>query len=702
MENSDPFEIHNELLSDLITEYLDSAKKEERERNFTKWKLAFRNINDSPYHRACPILWDLYYLEDKKHIGIGKYDKLRSLLTEIGPAGDRINKAEKRIKAVTKDHGESKLDYPVIIEFKSRTKDPFYGDKVTMLAERLTTSDIEWCHVKESESTTRNLDLRLTNYSESTNEERISTLVISEARFEDSGLYYVSSKAGERLSNQLSLKVKGEIPDVFLRESTTCVSLGGTLELEGHVISTPPAKKISFWKLVDGKKGVIDISLEKYTGSTTDIKRTPVLRINKLNFRDEGSYWLRVENAVGRGESKHHEAKFNEDDTTRITRYFRLIHLGGEALKYILERKAKPSLRKYLEENTEEISFLCSRSQMDQLLKGVENLKEMDISVTYTLLRNMPNLDRPSKGWGSTPEDDNILPADDIERIRLHYEYIAQGDIPSLSPTSFTERWTELSKAIQRLNTNVLNPKIEDIKDLKLDKIAIGESLKALESNRKREFDLQFERKNIPIVEIQGLESVKYLKRAELTGNIQSPANISRIVWKKQNIEIDISEKKYSESHCNIGSTEAKLVIQRINIEDIGEYHLLVENESGRARSNILALKIKEKKPKCEILGKAHRTFILGETITLQGKVKSYPQSNVLKWRKEGITKSKKLNLDGEKYKGSNKDHQKPTLVINNIGIKDCGIYILHVENLKGEADSNEIKIDIEGGKLIK
>lgn len=84
------------------------------------------------------------------------------------------------------------------------------------------------------------------------------------------------------------------------------------MELEGHVISTPPAKKISFWKLVDGKKGVIDISLEKYTGSTTDIKRTPVLRINKLNFRDEGSYWLRVENAIGRGESKHHEAKFNE------------------------------------------------------------------------------------------------------------------------------------------------------------------------------------------------------------------------------------------------------------------------------------------------------------------------------------------------------------------------------------------------------
>lgn len=104
-----------------------------------------------------------------------------------------------------------------------------------------------------------------------------------------------------------------EFPDVYiLRETTPRVFLGGTLELEGHVISIPPAKNISFWRLVDGKGGKIDIRLEKYTGSTTDIKRTPVLRINNLDLGDEGSYWLRAENAVGRGESKHYEVTFNE------------------------------------------------------------------------------------------------------------------------------------------------------------------------------------------------------------------------------------------------------------------------------------------------------------------------------------------------------------------------------------------------------
>lgn len=78
-----------------------------------------------------------------------------------------------------------------------------------MIADNLPTSDVEWCHVKESETTGMTLDLRIANYIESTNEERRSTLVIREARFDDSGLYYVSRKAGERLSNQLSLNVIG-------------------------------------------------------------------------------------------------------------------------------------------------------------------------------------------------------------------------------------------------------------------------------------------------------------------------------------------------------------------------------------------------------------------------------------------------------------------------------------------------------------
>lgn len=97
------------------------------------------------------------------------------------------------------------------IAFKSRTGEPFYGDKVTMVAESLLTPDIEWFHVKELEDTKRKLDFKKEKYIESTNEEHRSTFVISEVRSEDAGLYYISSKAGQRLSNRLSLKVKGGI-----------------------------------------------------------------------------------------------------------------------------------------------------------------------------------------------------------------------------------------------------------------------------------------------------------------------------------------------------------------------------------------------------------------------------------------------------------------------------------------------------------
>lgn len=81
------------------------------------------------------------------------------------------------------------------------------------------------------------------------------------------------------------------------------------MKLEGHVLSTPPAEVFSWWKRIDGNEGEIDINCEKYHGSDTNIKSNPVLTVNKLDFADEGSYWLRVDNAVGRGESTHYLAK---------------------------------------------------------------------------------------------------------------------------------------------------------------------------------------------------------------------------------------------------------------------------------------------------------------------------------------------------------------------------------------------------------
>jgi hypothetical protein len=96
-----------------------------------------------------------------------------------------------------------------------------------------------------------------------------------------------------------------DFPDVHIRETRKCVSLElkDTLELRGVVKSNPPADRISWWKKA-GKIEEINISLKKYSGSKTDIRQTPVLRINKLDYTDEGEYWLCVDNAVGKGESE--------------------------------------------------------------------------------------------------------------------------------------------------------------------------------------------------------------------------------------------------------------------------------------------------------------------------------------------------------------------------------------------------------------
>jgi hypothetical protein len=114
---------------------------------------------------------------------------------------------------------------------------------------------------------------------------------------------------------------------------------------------------------------------------------------------------------------------------------------------------------------------------------------------------------------------------------------------------------------------------------------------------------------------------------------------------------------------------------------------------------NIDTLIFFKEKPKCKILGKATRSLSPEDTVTLKGKVNCYPKLSGLQWRKVGMSKSSDLNHTLEKYKGSSDGPEKPTLVINNIAVEDCGVYILHTRNSKGVADSNEIRIEIKGGK---
>ncbi|XP_062606078.1 uncharacterized protein LOC134267884 [Saccostrea cucullata] len=692
MEDSAPFEIHNKLLSDLITEYLDSSVKSDRERNFTKWKLAFRSIKDSPFHRDCPILWDFFFLEDTKRIGIGEYNVLRRLMTDIGHAGDRIGQAENLIRESSKCSRGKQLDYPIVL--KSRAHDLFYGDNVIIEADGLRRPELDWWKIKESERLPKKLDLRMAKYSESTCEGNQSTLILKDVTFEDAGLYYICNKTGKRQSNQLHLKIKGELPGVYVRTSSSNIQLGYNFEMRCHVVSIPPAKSASWWKFSEERREEINTNCDKYAESSSDPQKEPVLKINRLDYEDEGTYYLRVTNAVGQAESKHCGVKFDEDNSTRTIRYFHLIQLGGKSLIHFVERKINSSLKTYLAEKDEELGFLLTKSQMEQI-KTIQSPESLDISVLYIILKSMPDIQSPTKGWGNLPGDNDILPSDDVERIQIHYEFmIQQMDSHTMSSSLFKEKWSHLSQAIQRLSTFVQERQIDDIYFSELDQSALKKSLKSIKDNTERDLKSQSEKKILPVIEIQGPELVRYHKTAEITGTIKSPNEILHAAWKKESRNIDISTPKYRGSIDN--GTDAKLIIKKMDTDDVANYNLIVKNESGMTRSNAIYLRIKEGKPKCEILGEACRMVSIGGSETLQGKVKSYPKPVTLQWIKIRTSADIKLDIKSHKYQGS-KDHlRKPTLMINNIDLNDYGIYILNVKNIKGTANSKEIKLDIE------
>ncbi|XP_062588713.1 uncharacterized protein LOC134250376 [Saccostrea cucullata] len=250
--------------------------------------------------------------------------------------------------------------------------------------------------------------------------------------------------------------------------------------------------------------------------------------------------------------------------------------------------------------------------------------------------------------------------------------------------------------AIRRLSTFVQAHQIDDIHSSELDQSTLKKSLKSIKDNTERELKSQSEKLTLPVIEIRGPESVRYLKTAEITSNIESPNEILQAVWQKEGINVDISTRKYRGSIEN--GINAQLVINKMDTDDVANYNLIVKNESGMARSNTVYLKIKEGKPKCEILGEACRKISFGGSTTLQGKVKSYPKPETSQWFKIRTLKSIKLDIKSQKYQGS-KDHpRKPSLLINDIDFSDYGIYTLNVKNNKGTTNSKEIKLDIEGG----
>lgn len=80
--------------------------------------------------------------------------------------------------------------------------------------------------------------------------------------------------------------------------------------------------------------------------------------------------------------------------------------------------------------------------------------RKFDVTLLYTLIRNLCPSVKPTKGWGTQPDDADIQIGDDIERLRLfRNNYYGHASSATISDDDFTKMWKDLKSVINRIQS---------------------------------------------------------------------------------------------------------------------------------------------------------------------------------------------------------------------------------------------------------
>lgn len=94
------------------------------------------------------------------------------------------------------------------------------------------------------------------------------------------------------------------------------------------------------------------------------------------------------------------------------------------------------------------------QEQLKICLVQPPDYNSFDVSLLYTLIRNLCPLPSPAQGWGKEPKASDILLSDDIERLRLfRNNYYAHAESSEISESVFKDIWRNLRLAINRIQS---------------------------------------------------------------------------------------------------------------------------------------------------------------------------------------------------------------------------------------------------------
>lgn len=214
---------------------------------------------------------------------------------------------------------------------------------------------------------------------------------------------------------------------------------------------------------------------------------------------------------------------------------------------------------------------------------GVPDYNTFDVTLLYTLIRNLCSLPRPAQGWGNEPKTTDTQISDDIERLRLfRNNYYAHAESAVISNAKFEDVWKNLKLIFKRIQ-----PKLACSIDYEEQLIHIERTkftddylttfrvlLEALVT-----FEKQTDNRDEPTVSIRGENEIMWGDTAHFEADVKkADSSCWSITWHRRRGDdikcIDTSVEKYS------GSTKRKLVINDVCKEDEGEYQAFLSFES--------------------------------------------------------------------------------------------------------------------------
>ncbi|XP_062616794.1 titin-like [Saccostrea cucullata] len=322
---------------------------------------------------------------------------------------------------------------------------------------------------------------------------------------------------------------------------------------------------------------------------------------------------------------------------------------------------------------------------------GVPDYNKFDVSLLYTLIRNLCPQFKPTQGWGKTPSTKDLQVGDDIERLRVfRNEMFAHLESSCVEDIVFTSQWQNLEQIFQRMQT-FLNQKglsVNYKKNLK----SIAKADFGLTDMEKYKLLLEgtmYMLKKHPInddpsISIRGKAEVLCGENTFFEAELDNcpPSSNWPITWEKfqGNVteQLDISKEKYR------GSSSRFLVLPRVLMEDKGEYRAVISRKHVKVQSNAILLTVRGELPRLQKL----KVTSERDDINILYKYEisqDIPKVHHIAWTKN----DKVLKIDNMKYIGG--DLKDNLLKITSPSVEDRGRYTCTITNAVGSVSESLI-----------